>query len=307
MTSYRPRRSLLATCLVFTLPGAVACALTSAQGGLGTSVGGGSVQAERRGDALTLLSLNLAMREDVPRLITGLRRIGGDKADLLVLQEVVARTGAVSVAEQLADALGFAAVFRPAFTMRDGRTVGLATLSRRPFVDTRVLALRHHTLAFRSRTRVALAVTLVGRPGPIHLYNVHLDTRINAGDRLAQVEGVIEDTTRVAHARAIDGGTNGTAVPLIIAGDFNTNEHHWLLHAIPLPFLGRQGAALERYMAQHGLVSALARGATHDVLGMRLDWVFLRGLEPVSGSIHPLDVSDHHAVTVTMVLPSLVR
>ena len=71
-------------------------------------------------------------------------------------------------------------------------------------------------------------------------------------------------------------------VPLIIAGDFNTYEHYWLLHAIPLPFLGRQGTALERDMAQHGLVSALARGATHDAPSMRLDRVFLRGLEPTA-------------------------
>jgi endonuclease/exonuclease/phosphatase family metal-dependent hydrolase len=180
-----------------------------------------------------------------------------------------------------------AGIHQMAFALDDGRTVGLATLSRFPLSDARVLPLTRFDLNFRSRDRIALAATFDTPLGALPTYNVHLDTRINRADRVEQVSGVLNDLA-AAGARAI------------VAGDFNTNQHLWLFHLVPLPFLGRQGGALEAFMASHGLRSAFADGATHDALGMRLDWVFLKGLVPMSTSIHPVEISDHHALVVSV-------
>ena len=69
---------------------------------------------------------------------------------------------------------------------------------------------------------------------------------------------------------------------------------------LQLPFLGRQGSSLERYMARHGLRSAFERGATHDTLRMRLDWMFLKDMRATARAIHPTNVSDHHALLVLL-------
>ena len=40
-----------------------------------------------------------------------------------------------------------------------------------------------------------------------------------------------------------------------------------------------------------------AAGPTHDRLGLRLDWIFLKDLEPDDAArIQPLGFSDHHAI-----------
>jgi len=236
---------------------------------------------------LTVVSLNLEMREDVARILDGIRGVGADRADVLLLQEVVQAEGARSVGDQIAEALGLEAAYQPSFRIEGNRYVGLATLSRFPITQSRALPLKRFSLMFRSRERSALAVTLETPAGPFNTYNVHLDTRINGGDRVDQVADIVKDMEAVP-GRAL------------VAGDFNTNEYLWVFHTIPLPFLGRQGSGLERYMAKHGLRSAFERGSTHDTLRMRLDWIFLRDLQPTARAIHPMDISDHHALVVTM-------
>ena len=236
---------------------------------------------------MRVMSLNLALREDVDRVVGAIRAIGGETADVIALQEVVERPGQPSVAHRIGEALGLEAVYQPGFALGDGRWSGQATLSRLPIVDSRALTLKRFNLAFRTRERTALAVSVETPAGPLRTYNVHLDTRINGGDRIDQVADVIED---IHTARG----------PALIAGDFNTNDHLWLFHTIPLPFLGRQGSGLERYMARHGLLSAFQGGPTHDTLRMRLDWMFLRGVRATARAIHPMDISDHHALMVSI-------
>ena len=228
------------------------------------------------------------MREDVDRIERSVRAIGGERADVMVLQEVVERSGRPSVAHQLAERFGLEVVYRSGSESGDGGVPGLATLARFPISDARVLRLKRFNVTFRPRDRIALAVTIATSAGPLRTYNVHLDTRINAGDRLAQLEGVVADFA-------------ASPEMTIVAGDFNTNRHRWLFHTIPLPFIGRQAHGLEAFMARHGLRSAFDAGSTHDVLGMRLDWMFLKGVEASARAIHPIDVSDHHALMVSVV------
>ena len=242
--------------------------------------------APRPGAALTVVSINVAMKEDPDRLAAELEAAGARDADVLLLQEVAGRDGRSDITEALARQLGLHAVYEPAFD-DGGRTVGLATLSRYPVSAARVLALERVDLHVRTRDRIALAVELDAPGGPLRTYNLHLDTRINTGDRLKQLAGVMRDAT----------SSDGRA---LVAGDFNTNPHLWLFHLVPLPFLGRQATGVERFMSSNGFASAFDDGATHDALGMRLDWVFVRGLDVSAASIHPLSVSDHHALLVSV-------
>jgi endonuclease/exonuclease/phosphatase family metal-dependent hydrolase len=250
--------------------------------------GGGQIQARGPEDAFTVVSLNLAMREDVDRIASELLAVGARGADIMFLQEVARRDGEPDVAQQLGARLGLAAVYRDAFALDDGRTVGLATLSRFRWTDTRVIPLERFDLNFRSRTRIALAATLVTPVGHVRTYNLHLDTRINLDQRLAQVAGVVDDI-------------GASTEPVVIGGDFNTNDHRWLFHTIPLPFIGRQARGVERFMTSNGFLSPFhGAGPTHDALGMRLDWVFLRNLHASAASIRPVDMSDHHALVVML-------
>ncbi len=238
--------------------------------------------------ALTVVSLNVALREDVDRIVSELEEAGAAGADVMLLQEVVRRDGSPDVAAELAARLGLYSTYREAFRLDEARGFGQATLSRYPISDARVLELTQFDFAFRDKHRIGLAATLDTPGGRVRTYNMHLDTRINLDDRLAQISAVVDDVA-------------STDDPAIIAGDFNTNNHRWLFHTIPLPWMHRQGRGLERYLETLGFESAFDGAPTHDALRMRLDWVFLRGLQTASASIHPLEMSDHHALVVSVV------
>ena len=240
--------------------------------------------------ALTVVSLNLALREDADRIADELLAIGAAQAaDLILLQEVVKRDAGPDVAWRLAQRLGLDSVYHASFRLGEQRSAGLAFLSRQPPPDLRLLRLRRFELSFRSRDRIALGAAVETPSGTIHVYNVHLDTRINLAQRLDQLAAVTRDLD------ALEG-------PVIVGGDFNTNDNRWLFHTIPLPFIGRQASGLVRFMEERGFRSAFGPGRpTHDALGMRLDWMFLRGLRASARSIQPVPVSDHHALIVSVV------
>jgi len=245
---------------------------------------------EAHPNALTVVSLNLAMREDVDRIASELSVTGiAQAADVLLLQEVAWRSPGPDVAAELGQRLGLESLYQEAFAIDRQRSSGLALLTRYPQRDLRVLALRPFKLTFRSRNRIALGAAVDTPAGTIHVFNVHLDTRINLESRLQQLGSVARDVA------SLDG-------PAIVGGDFNSNDNRWLFHTVPLPFIGRQAAGLLRFMEGHGFRSAFGRGRpTHDALGMQLDWVFLRGLQAAAGTIQPVQVSDHHALIVSVV------
>ncbi len=246
--------------------------------------------AAAHANALTVVSLNLAMREDVDQIAAELTATGiAQTADVLLLQEVLHRKPFADVAAQLGARLGLESLYRDAFTFDGERSSGQAILSRYPHREPRVLNLKRFDLAFRSRSRIALGAAVDTPAGPVHVLNVHLDTRINIEARLDQLESVTRDV------ESLRG-------PAIVGGDFNTNNNRWLMSAIPLPLISRQGAGLLRFMEGRGFSSAFESGRpTHDSLRMQLDWVFLRGLQATTGSIQPMQVSDHHALVVSVV------
>lgn len=240
---------------------------------------------------MSVVTLNMAKETDLGRI---LREFAANPrlhdADVLLLQEVKQEPGQREcVAEQLAGRLGLHAVYSPAETGVTDQ--GLAILSRFPLRDSRTRPLKRFDLRFRSRSRIALAATADSPWGPIRIFNAHLDTRLNAAERLDQLEPVVADSAEFPF-------------PRIVGGDFNSNGFRWIGHVLPVPTMRSQAEAIREFMTRKGFRSGVsAAGPTFDYLGMHLDWIWLQGCEARSSRIYPLDFSDHHAVW-TRVIPS---
>jgi endonuclease/exonuclease/phosphatase family metal-dependent hydrolase len=236
---------------------------------------------------LRIVSANIQVRTDAAPIAEEWRRRGLHEADIYLLQEVIGQDEQTSrVAEELAASRGLRVSYRSALALAPGRMYGLAILSKYPLRDLHTIPLKRYDLNVRSRVRIALAATAETELGPVRLVNVHLDTRIDLEQRLAQLAPVIE------HAEA-------QPWPVILGGDLNTNPHRWLFHLIPIPFAQNQVKGLLRHVEAKGFDSAIpASQATHDVLGMRLDWILLKGLETEQAAVVPVRQSDHHALQI---------
>lgn len=202
-------------------------------------------------------------------------------ADVLLLQEVVVKDDA-AVAERVAGLLGrhFVAA------SPDGRNShgALAILSKFPLEHPSTHKLKPQNLIFRSRNRIALAATMNTDFGKVRVVNVHLDTRINPGERIAQLQGALNN------ASCFHG-------PAIVGGDFNTNDMQWVSNVVPVPMPGWQAKRVRKLMEERGYSTPFhVRKATFDRMGMQLDWIYSAGFHASASRIVPVDFSDHHAV-----------
>jgi endonuclease/exonuclease/phosphatase family metal-dependent hydrolase len=237
-----------------------------------------------RGAAMNVVSLNMAKEVRLEPILADFERVPEVKnADIYLVQEVAQPgPGSVSVAEQLGSALKLNVAFAPA---KSGVTdQGLAILSRYPIRDVTVRSLKACDLLFRSRSRIGLAATVDTPSGALRVYDVHLDTRVNPSERLAQLASVVEDSMRFSG-------------PRLIGGDFNTNDLYWVGHVLPIPAPRVQANAVRTFMTSYGF-SAPYQGAepTFDMFGFHLDWLFLNHLQADKSAIYPMNFSDHHAL-----------
>jgi endonuclease/exonuclease/phosphatase family metal-dependent hydrolase len=247
-----------------------------------------SAQAPASG-GLAVVSLNMAREADAGRIVAEWRaRPSLGSADVWLLQEVVHLDGEQpSVAHIVAGELGLHVASAP---MKRGNTVeGLAILSRYPLRDVDVRQLPVFDLVYRSRSRIALAATVDTPSGSVRVFNAHLDTRINARERVAQLAPVIQE------AAAWPG-------PVVLGGDFNTNYMRWIRSLVPIPFAHYQAAPLDKALAARGFSTLLRRtGPTFDHFGFQLDWIYTREMDASEARVQPVDFSDHHAVRVRAV------
>lgn len=263
---------------------AAAAVLTAAAFASGTSrLRPSAAEEEVEPHTLSIVSLNMARESDIAKVLAGLDaapRLG--QADLFLLQEVRNEEDKPSVAEQLAEKLGYAAAFSPASPGVYDQ--GLAIVSRYPIANVHTTRLKYCELRFRCRNRFALTADVIGPHGAVRVWNAHLDTRINAGERLEQLQPVLDGA----------GSHNGAVV---IGGDFNTNELRWLGNVVPFPGGPRHGETIRRAMSKLGFESPF-NGAVVTFPAMRrhLDWIFVRDLRPVASSVEPVAFSDHHAL-----------
>jgi endonuclease/exonuclease/phosphatase family metal-dependent hydrolase len=240
------------------------------------------VSAAINGPKITVLTLNLAKVTEVDQIVRELR-----PADVFLFQEVVRADGKLpSVAEKVAEKLGLHVQFASPESGATGS--GIAILSRFALSDAATYGIKPIDLVFRSRKRVLLGVTAQTPAGPVRIVCAHLDTRINPADRIQELGPAMEDAKRF----------NG---PVMIGGDFNTNDMQWVSHVVPVPWPGWQATRVRDLMAKNGFYTPFKdRRATCDHLGMQLDWIFLRKLAATRADIIPMDFSDHHALVAVV-------
>jgi len=236
---------------------------------------------------LRIVSFNVERASDPDLLVRGIQADAEiSQADVLLVQEIDAypeEDG--SRAARVAAALGVGYVYAPARRQDDG-THGLAIFSRHRLDNVRVMALPFADLSFRSVRRVALAADVATPNGPVHLINVHLDTRLNVTERILQLRPAVLDA----------------ADPVVVAGDFNTNPYVWADGSIPLLPTDAivdtdQGPVLDDYMRALAFDTPTAGvGATQHIAGfeLRLDAIYTRGLELGEPHVErDVNVSDH--------------
>jgi endonuclease/exonuclease/phosphatase family metal-dependent hydrolase len=234
-------------------------------------------------DTISIASLNLDHQtnfEKVAHDVEAAPRLS--HADVILLQEVSHVEGGPSIAKLLADRMNYQVAFAA-----EGPNVydrGLAVISKFPIEDSKVEWLTPYNLHFHTRHRFALAVKLRVPSGDLRIWNAHLDTRINPGQRLGQLQPVMDEAAKLSG-------------PRLIGGDFNTNDFYWIDHMLPIPHGGGYRSTVRRAMAKFGFKTPFAdQLTTLPILRQHLDWLFVNGLEPLSSSAEPIAFSDHHAI-----------
>ena len=255
-----------------------------------------SSRASPPGNGLQIVSLNLAREENPDRILHDLKHaesLAG--ADVWLFQEAAERPESVRTMQDLARSLHLNYVFAPVDFLDGGKLAsGLAILSRYPILEPRIIPLARHNMRFHTRCRIALTATIAAPTGTLHLYNVHLDTRITLDERLSQILPVLEQA-------------NSQSGQVVVGGDFNSADVRWVWNLVPLPYAQNHTKTLQRSFLERGFASPLqGSGPTINALKfpLHLDWIFPRGLHSVSAGVTTIRFSDHKAVWVRFDMPN---
>jgi endonuclease/exonuclease/phosphatase family metal-dependent hydrolase len=204
------------------------------------------------------------------------------QAGVVLVQEIEAHPGeAASRAARMAAVLGFEYVYVPARTLPDGGTHGLAILSAFPIGSVEKMDLADAVR--KSQHRIAIRATLDLGGHELQLVDVHLDTKLDAQQRIAQLSPVI----------------TGSPDAQLVAGDFNTSWIEWVGGTIPvLSSVGAtdQAAVVQDYMDQQAFAAPTAdSGPTERMYGIeqRLDAIYTRDVAATFGGVERVGPSDH--------------
>jgi endonuclease/exonuclease/phosphatase family metal-dependent hydrolase len=228
---------------------------------------------------LKIVSYNIRWRggEDLKQLIKLLKddpEIGG--AQVIGLQEVdrnKRRTGNVNTARQIAEALGMRYAWAaPPDTDGDGEEeTGVALLSAFPLSDVERILLTHE--GPEGRRRVAVGATLHIGPNTLRVYSVHAETRMPVERKVEHWSAVLDDLRLFPK---VSGA--------IVLGDFNTIKQ-------------KDVTAARRLFTGEGFTTPIPDERTTwktFVVELKLDWLWLRGLDARSSGIDKdIDLSDH--------------
>ncbi|MCP4447241.1 MAG: endonuclease/exonuclease/phosphatase family protein [Myxococcales bacterium] len=240
-------------------------------------------------DALRVATYNVEFAPD-PELFADTILADDDlsKVDVFLLQEIESyRSEGVARAQTMAASLDMNFIYVPS-NSEDGGDHGLAILSSLPMSNPRVMYLPKSKRIIRPRNRIALSVDIVVDAKVVTLATVHLDVRLNIGNRISQVHPFVSTA----------------AAPMIITGDYNTNPYHW---SGSQPVLTEtttigptQAELFDEYFEAYGyLAPTKGSGPTqHSLAGdFRLDGIHTKGLSPGDyGVVRNLGISDHDPV-----------
>ena len=200
-------------------------------------------------------------------------------ASILALQEVdrhKKRTGHHNTVKTIAEALGmyYAWAAPPPAKSTDEEETGVAILSLYPLSDVHRIVLPNPGPG--QRRRVALGATIEMPNGRWRIYSAHAETRIKIGKKLEQYKAVLDDLARFP-----------ADMPAMVMGDFNTWEPN-------------VGGKVRKLFSNAGWKtpfedqSTFRRKVLFVPIELKLDWVWLRGLEAAAfGVDKKVEVSDH--------------
>ena len=200
-------------------------------------------------------------------------------ASILALQEVdrhKKRTGHNNTVKTIAEALGMYYVWAapPSPKPTDEEETGVAILSLYPLSDVHRIVLPHPGPG--QRRRVALGATVEMPNGRWRIYSAHAETRIKIGKKLEQYKAVLDDLAQFP-----------ADMPAMVMGDFNTWEPN-------------VGGKVRKLFSNAGWKtpfedqSTFRRKVLFVPIELKLDWVWLRGLEAAAFGIDKkVEVSDH--------------
>ena len=201
-------------------------------------------------------------------------------ASILCLQEVdrkKKRTNNSNTVRTLADALGvhYAWAAPPTANPDDEEETGVAILSVYPLTDVTRLVLPN--AGPNKRRRVALGATIeLDGSRRWRVYSAHAETRIALDKKLGQYNAILEDLSRYP-----------PDMPAIVMGDFNTWEPNADTKVTKL----FTNAGLK---TPFGGQTTFRRRVLFVPIELRLDWVWLRGLEATRYGIdRQIEISDH--------------
>ena len=248
------------------------------------------------GHDIKVVSYNIRWRggDDLKRLVRLLHEdpeIG--RASILALQEVdrrKKRTGNSNTVRVLADELGlhYAWAAPPTPEPDDEEETGVAILSVYPLSDVKRIVLPN--AGPNRRRRVALGATVEIDGQRWRIYSAHAETRISVDKKMQQFNAILEDLASYP-----------ASTPAIVMGDFNTWEPSADDKTIKLftnaglktPFAGK---------------STFRRKVLLVPIELRLDWVWLRGLEATSHGIdRQIEVSDHWPLWTNVRLATAIK
>jgi endonuclease/exonuclease/phosphatase family metal-dependent hydrolase len=259
-------------------------------------------------------------------------------AGVILMSEVdfgTRRAEGRKVASELAHALGMSCAYVPEFGLvrADGATIsflGNAILSREPMEDVGAIPLPRVTSRLphvpralgrvrREGSQVAIVARIKVRGIPVHVSVAHLDSRAHPDGRDFQIATMLE--TFPADGPAIFGGDlNTTTVELINPASarfvlremiFNSRRFRHPRSYEPLfARLSHAGFEVDGANAEGRPTFTFAR-IVPPWMRPKLDWIALRGLEPVDGSARVVParpgffaarVSDHDFIAVDVAI-----
>ncbi len=173
---------------ILALLAALAVGSVSGRQGAATDPGPAAGQAAEA-TTVRIASLNMQEKLDGEMVLSELGRHDAlRRADMFLLQEVHGEPRqSRAFIDGLSRSLGLPFVHVPDDARLAAKGGGLAVISRFALKETAVISLKHFNLVYRSRERIALAQTVETPLGDVRLFNLHLDSRINSGQRLEQL------------------------------------------------------------------------------------------------------------------------
>jgi endonuclease/exonuclease/phosphatase family metal-dependent hydrolase len=236
-----------------------------------------------------IVSYNIRFRSgnELKKMISLLHNdpeIGG--AAILGLQEVDRRrkrSGNCHTTKIIAEELGlhYAWAAPPAPEPDDEEETGVAILSVYPLYDVRRIVLPHE--GPKGRRRVALGATVEVDGRKWRVYSAHAETRLAMKKKLEQFKAIMDDLAQLP-----------ADTPAIIMGDLNTWE-------------SSADDKTHKLFSDAGWKTPFGGEATFKTrvllvpIEMKLDWVWLRGLEAGSFGIdREIKLSDHWPLWTTV-------